>query len=200
MSTFDKPDGSGVRVEILNHVDILTQRTLDPFALQIDGVSVGMNVTILPREKIDSAGICRIVHRLQWEAGKGTSYRDQMGRSLSLEEVIESVFRDGGTIHLKSNIGLFIEDRTITGFSVPSKILTHFSDKLWSFEDCIAAFGTPDQIEEQVADGEHMGFDLFYRSHGATKVVRWDDYLCSRISCIALRLGEKVAYSPSWAV
>ncbi|MYV66447.1 hypothetical protein GT043_10965 [Streptomyces sp. SID2131] len=60
---------------------------------------------------------------------------------------------------------------TVVGFALYGRHLSHFAH-LTSYEEFLAAFGTPDRVHEDETYGELMGHDASYR--GSRKHVRWD--------------------------
>lgn len=74
----------------------------------------------------------------------------------------------------------------VVGFAIYGPHLSHFA-RLASYEEFLAAFGTPDRAREDETYGDLMGYDTYY--WGARKHVRWDAW-DDRVSLINLGAFE----------
>ncbi len=171
-----------VTIEILDHLDVLTQPVLDLAKLSLDGVRFGSDVEQFPRHKIIELTFAKIVHSSRCPTGIVTEYRDANDRVLSLDEVIDSVFRDDGIAHFSSKLSFKIAAGKIVGFAIYGKHLDYFSD-IRTHDQCLERFGKPNRIEKEEAYGDLIGFDNYY--YTSRKLVSWDSWN-DRVSLINL--------------
>jgi hypothetical protein len=171
-----------VAIEILDHLDVLTEPVLDLITLSLDGVEFGSSVDSFPRQKITGLTFAKIVHSSRSGTNIEPEYRDADDRLLALDEVIDSIFRDDGIAHFSSKISFKIAAGKIVGFAIYGKQLGHFSD-LNSHDECLRRFGRPDRVQKNEAYGDLMGFDNYY--FASRKLVSWDSW-DNRVSLINL--------------
>lgn len=162
-----------VAIEILDQLDVLTQPELDLTTLSLNGVQFGSSVDHFPRQKITELTFAKIVHSSRIGTDIEPEYRDADDRPLTLDEVIDSVFRDDGIAHFRSKLSFKIAAGKIVGFAIYGQQLDHFSD-IQSHEQCLHRFGKPDRVQKKETYGDLMGFDNYY--FASRKLVSWNSW------------------------
>lgn len=163
------------KIEILDNLDVLTKPSIDLTLLSLDGVQFGSHVSVFPRHKIITLTLAKIV---ALNAG-GQDY-DSTGRLLTRNEVIDSVFCDGGIAHLESELSYKIANGHVVGFAIYGDQLKHFN-YIKTYEQCVQCFGKPDLVRKDEAYGDLMGYYNYY--YKSQKCVHWDS-LINRIYMI----------------
>jgi hypothetical protein len=164
-------------IEILDRLDILAQPDLDLRTLSLAGVPYGAKAAdAIARHRITGVSFSPIVHRSVAGDNIDSEYYGSDGRRLAFDEVIDSVIGADGAVHFTDKIGYKISAGAVVGFALYGSdrgTLAHFG-YLRSYVDFLAAFGTPDRVEESRAFGDLLGFYNYYWS--SRKVVYWQSW------------------------
>lgn len=153
-------------IEILDHLDVLTQPALDPGTLSLAGVPFGSRAAdAIARDRITEA-LSPIVHRTigVHDGDSKYHYYGSDGRRLSPDEVIDSVINADGMLHFAEMISYKIASGAVVGFALYGTdrgCLAHFGF-LRSYEQFLATFGAPDRVEEHQAFGDLLGYRNYY--------------------------------------
>ncbi|MFE4516973.1 hypothetical protein ACFRMQ_22575 [Kitasatospora sp. NPDC056783] len=159
-------------IEILDHPDVLALPQLDLATIAMNGVALGAPATDVPRRSIVEAH-SSVVARQGHGDGTGMRYYDADGQPLTLDEVVDHAVRSDGGLYCADKLSYKIRAGAVVGFAIYGPHLSHFAH-LASYEDFLAAFGSPDRVDEIEAYGDLMGYDTYY--WGARKHVKWDDW------------------------
>jgi hypothetical protein len=162
-------------IEILDHLDVLAQPDLDLRTLSLTGAPYGSTVAdAIARHRITEVSFSPIVHRSVSGTGIDSEYYGENGRRLLLDEVIDSVIDTDGMVHFADKVSYKILGGAVVGFALYGANrghLAHFGF-LRSYEEFLAAFGTPDRVEVSQAFGDLLGYHNYY--WGSRKQVYWD--------------------------
>jgi hypothetical protein len=162
-------------IEILDHLDVLARPVLDLGTLSLAGVPYGSRAAdTVARDRITHVSSAPIVHRSVSGTRTDSRFYAADGRSLPLDEVIDSVIGTTGVVHLADHISYRIVDGAVVEFALYSPDpghLTHFAF-LRSYDEFLAAFTVPDRVEETRDFGDLLGYHTYYR--GSRKTVYWE--------------------------
>lgn len=162
-------------IEVLDHLDVLAQPNLDLGTLSLADVPYGSTAAdAIARHRITEVSFSPIVHRSVSGTNIDSEYYGADGRRLPLDEVIDSVINTDGMVHFVDKISYKIARGAVVGFALYGAdrgYLTHFGF-LRSYEEFLAAFATPDQVEESRTFGDLLGYNNYYRR--SRKLVYWD--------------------------
>ncbi|MFF8504168.1 hypothetical protein ACF07L_26460 [Streptomyces anulatus] len=172
-------------IEILDNLDVLYQPHLDLTTIEVGGVALGAPAVGIPRRSIIEAQ-SSLIARYRGGTDLGSEYYDAGGRRLTLDEVVDDAARSDGFLYRADKITYKVRAGAVVGFAVHGPHLSHFAH-LASYEEFLAAFGTPDRAREDETYGDLMGYDTYY--WGARKHVRWDAW-DDRVSLINLGAFE----------
>jgi hypothetical protein len=171
-------------IEILDNVAVLTQPVLDLRELRLAGVALGSPAALIPQSRVVEADLSSIVASLLFDKNQAQvrehfgkdaqakQYFDAKGEPIPFEQVLESVVRDGGTLHLGEEVSFRIVAGKVVRFSLYGRSLSAF-DRVQSLNDLIVSFGQPDRVQGLEAEGELIGYDAYYAQ--SRKWVRWDN-------------------------
>ncbi|MFJ5230932.1 hypothetical protein ACIQBJ_13675 [Kitasatospora sp. NPDC088391] len=157
--------------EILDDTEALYRPHLDLSALTLNGVALGAPAADVPRPGIDEAHSA-LVARYRGGDDVESEYQDAEGRPLSLDEVVAHVVRSDGGLYCVGGFSYKVVGGSVVGFALYGPDLHRRFPGLASYEQFLAAFGTPDRVREDVQYGDLMGYDAYY--WGARKHVAWD--------------------------
>ncbi|MEU4238589.1 hypothetical protein [Actinoplanes sp. NPDC026619] len=160
-------------IEILDDLGVLARADLDPATLSLAGVPFGADAAgTLPRGRIIEAG-SSIVHRSIVGTDRIPEYFAADGRRLTLDDVIDSAFVDGGMLYFAGHFSCQIVGSLVAGFALYGAErghLAHFG-YLRSYEEFRRTFGPADRTEESRVYGDLLGYhDYYWRSR---KHVYW---------------------------
>ncbi|MEU9046245.1 MULTISPECIES: hypothetical protein [unclassified Kitasatospora] len=169
-------------IELLDNLDLLTQRHLDPTTLTLGGVAFGAPASDIPRRRIVDA-TAPVVARRTSGTDMESAYEDGNGRRLTLDEVVDDAVRSQGFLYAADTLTYRIRSGTVVGFAVYGPHLAHFA-ALTSYEEFRTAFGTPDRVD---TDDEPGGGPMAYWHHYSAprKCARWDAW-DNRVSLVNL--------------
>lgn len=157
-------------IEILKDPGVLALPQLDPATLRMDGVALGSPAAGVPRHRITEAH-SSVVARYRGGDDIDSEYHDADGRRLTLDEVIDHTVGSDGFLYCAEELTYKVRAGLVVGFAVYGAPLARFSH-LTSYEELLAAFGTPDRVREEGSYGDFEGYGLYY--WGARKHVKWD--------------------------
>ncbi|MFH7594509.1 hypothetical protein WDV06_05305 [Streptomyces racemochromogenes] len=157
-------------MEILEDLDVLMRPHLDLPTLRMGGIALGAPADGVPRHRIVEAQ-ASVVARYRGGDDIDSEYHDADGRPLTLDEVIDHTVRSDGFLYCAGELTYKVRAGLVVGFAIYGPRLSHFAH-VTSYEELLAAFGTPDLVREESAYGDLMGYDLYY--WGARKHVKWD--------------------------
>jgi hypothetical protein len=172
--------------ELLTHLDLLTQRNLDPTGLRVDGVAFGSAAGDVPRHRVANVD-SPIVARSFSGTGVEPRFWDTAGRRLSLDEVVDSLLTGDGVFHFDSKVSFVVRAGVVAGFTIYGSQLRHF-DHLGSYDDFLRAFYRPDRVEVGWDDLDNVpdAISTYWHYNGYCKVASWS-VSDRRISDISLR-------------
>lgn len=139
---------------------------LDLSTLALAQVRYGSNAGSIARDRIVEVTFSPIVS--SYENG---AYLDTNGAHLSLDDVIESVIRDAGVLHLPGGMSFGITDGRVTRFSLYGQFLEHFSD-IKTYDQFERSFGKADTTKREELEGELVEIAHYYKA--SSKCVWWD--------------------------
>ncbi|WP_228182665.1 hypothetical protein [Streptomyces anulatus] len=172
-------------IEILDNLDVLSRPHLDLTTIEVGGVALGTPGVDVPRESLVEAR-SNLVARYRGGTDLDSEYYDAEGRRLTPDEVFDDAARSDGFLYRADKVSYKVRAGAVVGFAVYGPHLSHFA-QLASYEEFLAAFGTPDRAREDETYGDLMGYDTYY--WGARKHVRWDAW-DDRVSLINLGAFE----------
>ncbi|MEU6234767.1 hypothetical protein [Kitasatospora sp. NPDC047058] len=172
-------------IEILDNLDVLSRPHLDLTTVAMNGIALGAPAAGVPRRSIVEAQ-SSVVARYRGGTDIDSEYYDADGRQLTLDEVVNHAARSDGFLYCADKLTYKVQAGTVVGFAIYGPHLSHFAH-LTSYEELLAAFGSPDQAREDEAYGDLMGYDNYY--WGSQKHVRWDAW-GHRVSLINLGAFE----------
>ncbi|WP_316519990.1 hypothetical protein [Kitasatospora brasiliensis] len=157
-------------IEILDNPDVLALPQLDLTTVTMNGVPLGAPATDVPRGTIVEAS-SSIVARYSGGTDIDSAYHDADGRRLTLDEVVDHTARSDGFLYCADKLTYKVRAGAVVGFAIYGPHLSHFAH-LTSYEEFLAAFGSPSRVDENVSYGDLMSYDNYY--WGARKLVKWD--------------------------
>ncbi|MFE3403551.1 hypothetical protein [Streptomyces anulatus] len=172
-------------IEILDNLDVLSRPHLDLTTIEVGGVALGTPGVDVPRESLVEAQ-SNLVARYRGGTDLDSEYYDAEGRRLTPDEVFDDAARSDGFLYRADKVSYKVRAGAVVGFAMYGPHLSHFA-QLASYEEFLAAFGTPDRAREDETYGDLMGYDTYY--WGARKHVRWDAW-DDRVSLINLGAFE----------
>ncbi|WP_326616587.1 hypothetical protein OHA57_13170 [Streptomyces anulatus] len=172
-------------IEILDNLDVLYRPHLDLTTIEVGGVALGAPAVGIPRRSIIEAQ-SPLIARYRGGTDLDSEYYDAEGRRLTPDEVFDDAARSDGFLYRADKVSYKVRAGAVVGFAVYGPHLSHFA-RLASYEEFLAAFGTPDRAREDETYGDLMGYDTYY--WGARKHVRWDAW-DDRVSLINLGAFE----------
>ncbi|WP_147287883.1 hypothetical protein [Nocardia pseudobrasiliensis] len=162
-------------IEILDELDVLTQAHLDLSILSLAGVPYGsVAAEHIERDQVTQVTLAPIVRTTRSSGGARHDYYDENGRLLSRTQVIDSVVQASGMVHFADYRSYLVKDGIIVGFALTGDRrghLAHFAH-LNSYDEFLAVFGSPDQVEEHWDTGELMSYSNHYWA--SRKMASWD--------------------------
>jgi hypothetical protein len=173
-------------IEILERLDVLAKPVLDVRTLRLGGVPYGSTATdTIPRYRIKRVTHSPVAYQLTGGAGKDTEYFGHDGQRLTFDTVVDSALEGDGVVHFADRTSCQVTDGKVVGFALYGGNRSHLShfDYLRSYDEFLAAFGTPDQVKEHRAFGDVLGYQHYFR--GTRKRAYWDGFE-GRLSSVSL--------------
>ncbi|MFE3190319.1 hypothetical protein ACFXHA_15000 [Nocardia sp. NPDC059240] len=162
-------------IEILDDLGVLTRADLDLSVLSLAGVPYdSIADQYVEYDRITEVTFSPIVRMSRSSGGTWLDHYDADGKLLNRAQVIDSIIHTTGMLHFADHTSCLVKDGKIAGFALTGGRqghLAHFSH-LNSYEEFLAAFGSPDQVQEGWAMGDLMTYSNHYRA--SFKMARWD--------------------------
>lgn len=156
--------------EILDNPDLLSRAYLDLATLEMGGVALGAPVSDVPRGRVLHADLPAVA-RYRDGTGPDAEYDAAADRRLTLGEVLDRAAASDGFLYCADGLTYKVRAGTVAGFALHGPQLAHFAH-LTSYEEFLAAFGTPDRVREDDAYGDQLTRTAYYWR--ARKCVVWD--------------------------
>ncbi len=170
-------------IEILDQLDMLARPDLQLSWLCCAGVPYGA----IAAEVIQPDRITELSYPLMYRTvDSPTGCYDSDGRWVSRDELISNALGERAMVHFAGGTSYLVKSGRVAGFALYGRNshLEHFNF-LRNYREFLDYFGPPDLAQEQVAYGDLMGYDNYYRT--CLKHVAWDSW-SERVSLI--NLGE----------
>jgi hypothetical protein len=168
--------------DLLDDIEILRTPALDLCDLSVGGVLFGAAAAEISRATVTEVTLARIVALTRGGTDGYPEYFAADGRTLTLEEVLDSVVASDGVVHLAERISFLIAGARVDGFCFWGSHLRRF-DYLKTYAQFLAAFGAGDRVVPEVVYGDVTTYDHYY--FGSRKHVSWDA-VGDRISSISI--------------
>ncbi|RSM81585.1 hypothetical protein DMH04_27280 [Kibdelosporangium aridum] len=170
-------------IEILDHLDVLTQPDVAPESLSLAGVPYGSRAAdSIDRTRVTQVSWAPIIGAMRG-GSDGWEYFDADDRPLSLDEVIDSALADRGSLlYTPAKISFKVEATRVVTMALYGERLDHFAS-LRTYDEFLATFGKPDHMDESWDTGELMSYSNYYwRSR---KLATWDCW-DNRVALVSL--------------
>ncbi|MFC6981939.1 hypothetical protein [Streptomyces cirratus] len=133
-------------MEILENLDVLSLPRLDLTTIRMGGIALGAPADSIPRHRIVQAQSSAVA-RSRGGDGTDSEYHDA-GQPLTPDEVIDRTVRSDGFLYCADEVTYKVSAGLVVGFAIYGRHLSHFAH-LSSYEELLAAFGTPDLVCEE---------------------------------------------------
>jgi hypothetical protein len=162
-------------IEILDHLDILTDPALDLATVTLAGIPLGAPAEAIDRGAVRDVSMTNLTR--SYRGGPEPEHYDWDGNRIPMDVLINDVIENHGVLHLPGQLAFKVIAGRVVALAVhggqPGDHLAHFKPTVRTYDEFVAVFGTPDQAEESWSVGELMGV---WHRWGKWKSIYWDSW------------------------